>query len=91
MQKILIQTSTISLIKPLNIKKKSSENNDLKLSAICIPSGKFTSTRLLVPTDAGYFKCKGGALHNRQRDSLSVFDTKYLFPPLFYVTFCGNS
>lgn len=38
-------------------------------------------------SDAGYFKCKDGALHNHQRDSLSVFGTKYLFPSVFTILF----
>lgn len=38
-------------------------------------------------SDAGYFKCKDGALHNHQRDSLSVFGTKYLFPSVFTIPF----
>lgn len=34
-------------------------------------------------SDAGYFKCKDGALHNHQRDSPSVFPNKYLFVSTF--------
>lgn len=38
-------------------------------------------------SNAGYFKCKVGALHNHQRDSLSVFGTKYLFASVFTILF----